>query len=116
MEKKKQIRIGSEITSKRLRARYLIVVKGFSQKETANIVGVSTKTMCKWVSLYKWDDQQTKEVRQAGGLLSFMRLFFEYVRSTTPEHLKPFATSWYLFLKHHERTLDKSGESKESKR
>ena len=33
-----------EETSRRLRARYLIIVKGYSQKEVSKIVGVSATT------------------------------------------------------------------------
>ncbi len=92
-------------TSIRLRARYLIVVKGFSQKEAAEIVGVSKKTMNDWYKYYEWADDETKHVKRKGGLAVYMKDFFEYVRSTSPELLKSVNSLWNGFLKAHEKDI-----------
>jgi DNA-binding XRE family transcriptional regulator len=96
-----------EQTAKKLKARYLIIVKGYSQKEASEIVGVTTKTMVQWVKKYNWNEEVTKEVVKAGGLLAFMKDFFAYIRSTSPELLKAYASAWYSFLKVHEADIEK---------
>jgi len=72
-----------ETTAKRLKARYLIAVKGYSQKEAAKAVGVSCKTICKWVAKFNWKDAIDKNINKKGGLDAIMDGFFEYVRDNT---------------------------------
>lgn len=95
-----------EMTTKKLKARYLIIVKGYNQKEAAKIVGVSQKTMVIWVRKYKWNDEMTKNVNKEGGLNIFMELFFIYVRSVSSEHIKIITSLWNGFLKSHEKQIE----------
>ncbi|MEO7488824.1 MAG: hypothetical protein ABIU77_17065 [Ferruginibacter sp.] len=92
-----------ELTSKRLRARHLIVVKGYNQKETAKIVGVSNKTICAWNEKYDWGDAETTAIKRKGGLSVVMKDFYDYVRSSSPELLKPIMSLWNGFLKAQEK-------------
>lgn len=93
-------------TSQKNKARYLIIVKGFSQKEAANIVGVTEKTMTAWSKKYKWQDAMTKVVKQKGGLNGFMEGFFTYVRSAAPMLLTDIKKHWFGFLKSHEKEIE----------
>ena len=95
-----------QMTSKRLKARYLIIAKGYNQKEVAEIVGVSEKTMVAWVKKYKWKDEMTQNVKKEGGLNAFMELFFLYVRSTSPQYQKIISSLWFGFLKRHEKEIE----------
>lgn len=72
---------GKELTAKRLKARYLIVVEGYNQKEAAKETGVSKVTMCKWMKRFKWDAQLIKGINKEGGLSAIMEDFFEYVEN-----------------------------------
>jgi len=98
--------ISREMTSKRLKARYLVIVKGYSKKEAAKIIGVSQKTMTAWSKKYKWNDEMTKDVKKEGGVSLFMEQFFIYVRSTSPEFQKVIKNLWYGFLKSHEKSIE----------
>lgn len=97
------------MTSKRNKARHLVVVKGYSQKEAAEIVGVSEKSICVWAKRYNWRDAETKEVLQKGGLGVYMKLFFEYVRSTAPDLLTPVKKLWGGFLNAQEKGFEDTG-------
>jgi len=94
-----------ELTSKRLRARHLLIVKGYSQKETAKIVECSEKTISTWVKLYKWKDEETKEVKKQGGLSVMMERFFTYIRSTSSEMVDPVKNLWIGFLKSEQKDI-----------
>lgn len=96
---------GKELTSKRLKARHLIIVKGFQQKEAAQIVGVSPKTICHWVKKYKWKDGVEKEVRKMGGTSAVVEMFFEYVRSTQQPMVEPIKKLWFAFMRKLEEDL-----------
>lgn len=72
-----------DITAKRLKSRYLIAIKGYSQKEAAKVVGVSYKTMCNWVARFNWKDATEKNINKKGGIDAIMDGFFEYVRDNT---------------------------------
>lgn len=76
-----KIHKGKVLTGKRLKARYLIVIEGFSQKEAAECVKVSVQSMCKWVKKYNWKYQQLNEVNKSGGLNAIMDGFFKYVEN-----------------------------------
>ena len=95
-----------ELTSKRLRARHLIVIKGYSQKETAKIVGVSNKAICTWNKKYEWSDAETEAIKKKGGLSVVMKDFFIYVRSTSPLLLKQITELWNGFLKAQEKYFE----------
>ncbi len=93
-------------TSQKNKARYLIIVKGFSQKEAAKVVGVSEKTMTAWAKKYNWQDAMLKVVKHKGGLNGFMEDFFIYVRSAAPALLEDIKKHWFGFLKNHEKEIN----------
>lgn len=101
----KRTLVNRELTSKRLRARHLIVVKGYNQKETAEIIGVSYKTICVWNKKYEWGDAETTAIKKKGGLSVVMKEFYDYVRSSSPSLLKPIVDLWNGFLKAYERDI-----------
>lgn len=94
-----------ELTSKKNRARYLIVVKGYSQKEAAQIVDVTEQTMVKWVEKYQWKDAMSKIIRQHSGLNGFMEVFFKYVQSAAPSLFNEIKKQWNGFLKAYEKDI-----------
>lgn len=95
----------SNIRKKNL-ARYFIIVKGLTQKETATLVDVSEKTMTIWSKKYKWQDAIIKKMKDESGLSGFMELFFVYVNLTDPLILKDIKRHWYNFLKTHEKEIN----------
>jgi DNA-binding XRE family transcriptional regulator len=95
-----------EMVSRLLKARYLVIIKGYSQKEVSKIVGVSEKTMSTWSKKYKWNDVITRDVKNLGGLNVFMELFFMYVNDTSPEQQKTVMNLWYGFLKSYEKQIE----------
>lgn len=95
-----------KMVSKLLKARYLVIVKGFNQKEVSEIVGVSQKTLSQWAIKYKWNDEITKEIKNLGGLNVFMDLFFMYVQEISPEQQKDVKNLWYGFMKKYEKKIE----------
>ncbi len=94
-----------EQRSKRLRARHLIIVKGFSQKEAGKIVGVSEKTVSTWNKKYGWKEDGFKEMNKRGGLTVVMDNFFTYIRSASPDLLESVKKLWTGFLKSEEKSI-----------
>ena len=74
---------GRLTTSKRLKARHLIVVLGYTQKEASIVIGISQKTMCLWAQKYNWKDQISKDYEYKGGFKVIMEGFFAYVANNT---------------------------------
>ncbi len=73
----------TQLTAMRLKARYLIVVKGIMQKEVAGKIGVSEKTISSWNKKYNWKNQASKAIKRKGGIEAIMDGFFEYVENNT---------------------------------
>ena len=69
------------IAEKRVLARDLIYIKGYTQKEAADQVGVTQKTMCNWLKKFKSNDQAGEKVRKMGGLNIVMDEFFSHLEA-----------------------------------
>jgi len=80
------------------KARYLIVYKGFSQKETAEIIGVSEKTMSSWSKKYEWNRAQEKEAARKGGMKAIMEDFFVFLRNLNGPMSKEVKKQWERFI------------------
>ena len=66
------------------KARYLIVVKGYEQKEAAKELGFSEKTLSKWSKKLGWKEKLFKDMPQNGGVKFFVTDFLKYVKNTAP--------------------------------
>ncbi len=66
------------------KARYLIVVKGYEQKEAAKELGFSERTLSKWSMKFGWREKLFKDMPQSGGVKFFVNDFLKYVRKTEP--------------------------------
>ena len=74
-----------EIQAAQSKARYLIVVKGYEQKEAAKELGFSEKTMGKWSKKFGWKEKLFKDKPQSGGMKFFVTDFLKYVKTAEPE-------------------------------
>lgn len=89
----------TKLVAKRLKARYLIVVKGIQQNEVAKIVGVSKVTVCVWNKKYNWKDQAEKALNRKGGIDVIMDEFKAYLRSCDTSLVEKFEKHWQGFIK-----------------
>lgn len=87
-----------EKLAKVAKARYLIVYRGFSQKEVANIIGVSTKTMCLWNNKYQWSSAQDKQALRKGGLKVIIEDFFVFLRNVSGPLSKTVKEQWIKYI------------------
>lgn len=89
-----------------LKARYLILVKELTQKEVAEIVGVSENTMTAWARRYNWYDKIHREITSAGGLQMFMEDFFIELEAESREISIEVKKRWYNYLKKYEAQIN----------
>ena len=74
-----------EIQAAQSKARYLIVVKGYEQKEATKELGFSEKTMGKWSKKFGWREKLFKDKPQSGGMKFFVTDFLKYIKAIKPE-------------------------------
>lgn len=98
--------VSRKIKQQMAQARYLIVMKDFTQREASKIVGVSEPTISSWVNKYEWNDRQTKEVKQKGGVRFYVNDFFEFVLIEAPDLLKSFRKLWCKYLRRHQNNIN----------
>ena len=89
--------------SQKSAARYLIVVKGYTQREVSNLLGISERSMSIWVKKYKWKKDIENEASKYGGLSEIMEGFIKYVKQRNPEISDEVKSLWVSYLKMLER-------------
>ncbi|MEP7317119.1 MAG: hypothetical protein ABI921_00200 [Panacibacter sp.] len=87
-----------ELKAKRSKARYLIVMLGYTQKEAAAELGVSKTSMGIWAKKYRWIEYADKELKKQGGALTFFNDFMAYISSRAPHLRKEVTELWKGFL------------------
>lgn len=97
MSMEKQISNNGLITQK-VKARHLIVEKGFTQKETAAILGISEKTMSHWARGNNWAKQKERKANSGIGMKIFFEDFHTYVKKVAPELPKQLDELWLRYL------------------
>ena len=97
-----------ELAQRKVTAHFLIVVKGYSQKDAAELVGVTEKTICKWVSKYHWKEDRDNALFKRGGVAQILDRFQRYVKKHAPGLSKELAHLWSGFLKEIEQGTSNS--------
>ena len=95
IEKKK---LSDSILAKQLKAKYLIQVKGYNQKEVAEKLTVSEKTMSKWAKENGWQDELKKKYKLKGGFAELMEGFVKMVKLKAPGMAKDVLKLWGKYL------------------
>lgn len=67
----------------RLKARYMVIVQGHTQKDVSKILSVSEKTLSEWSNRYNWKSANDKMINRKGGFEAIMEGFFQFMESTT---------------------------------
>ncbi|WP_315819223.1 helix-turn-helix domain-containing protein [Paraflavitalea speifideaquila] len=87
------------MVGKRLKARWLITVEGFTCKDAASAIDVSYKTVLKWYHRYQWKDAKKGAIEETGGFHLYFGYFLNYVRSTNPSIHNQVKDLWFAYLK-----------------
>jgi predicted transcriptional regulator len=88
------------LAEKRLVARDLIFIKGLNQKDAAREVGISEKTMSKWLKKYKCNDSASKAIRKMGGLEIAINEFFDHIEAAEGPVIRGMVKQhWLNYLK-----------------
>ncbi|MEO6456545.1 MAG: hypothetical protein ABIN97_20885 [Ginsengibacter sp.] len=91
-----------EILIRKQRAYFLIAIEGYSQKEAANEISVSLKTMCKWAKEGEWKRTKNSIVERLHAETGFTN-FLISIKDKVPNIYKQVKELWseYLDMKNH---------------
>jgi transposase len=104
------------IETKKFFANYLIIVKGYQQKEAGKILSVSEKTMSLWSKKYDWKKKRELQKDIKINEKSLIDGFFRYVEKFNMPLYKPLKFSWSDYLLRLELQIDTMLNGMENKR
>lgn len=84
--------------AQKLKARHLILNKGYSLKEAAKEVGVSQNTMTTWNKKYKWQEKLITGNQPDFVLPIQLDAFMNFLKLSNSKFHKGLAKQWELFL------------------
>jgi hypothetical protein len=80
------MRIKKPLQQKRYRAKRLFLTKKYTSREICKMVGITEKTMSKWVKLYGWKDPETASLIPESEVFGFKHKgFYDYLKSNNPQ-------------------------------